>query len=104
MNNQNDFINVHEDITHTKNDNKSHVWRRCSIGKHFVKKHILHGTKKVREHCAFNPSHKEELSYDEIQYITQKYFNDLPGPPSAGILKFADADTYDCFIRGWTHF
>ena len=39
-----------------------------------------------------------------MQYITQKYFNDLPGPPTAGILKFADADTYDCFIRGWTYF
>lgn len=104
MSNQDEFINVHEGIINTKNDEKSHPWRRCSIGKHFVKEHILHDTTKVHEHCAFNPSHKEEISYDEIQYITQKYFNDLPGPPTAGVLKFDDADTYDGFIRGWTCF
>jgi len=104
MSYQNDFIYLHEDTPKLNNDDKSHPWRRCTRGKHFVKEHMLHGTRKVREHCAFNPSHKEELSYDEIQYITQKYFNDLSGPPTAGILKFADADTYDRFIRGWTYF
>ena len=104
MNNQDDLINVHKDITNISNDNKSHSWRRCSTGKHFVREHLLQGTRKVREYCAFNPSHKEELSYDEIQYITQRYFNELPGAPTANNLKFADGNTYDCFIRGWTYF
>lgn len=56
------------------------------------------------DHCALNPSHKEELSYDEIQYITQRYFKDLSGPPVAGRLKFKDADTYDGLIRGWVSY
>lgn len=104
MSNQVDSINLHEDIINLNNDDKSHPWRRCAKGKHFVKEHLLHGTRKVREHCASNPSHKEELSYEEIQYITKTYFNDLSGPPTSDVLKFPDADTYDCFIRGWTYF
>jgi len=79
MTDRSELIDIQEDLICINDDDKSHPWRRCSRGKHFVKAHILHGTRKVREHCAFNPSHKEELSYDEIQYITQKYFNDLPG-------------------------
>lgn len=103
MNHQNDFTNVLEDTTSITNDDKSHLWRRCARGKHFVKEHYSNGTK-IREHCASNPSHKEELSYDEIQFITQTYFHNLSGPPTAGVLPFADADTYDSFIRGWTCF
>lgn len=92
---------------------KVHRWRRCPIGKHFVKAHLEHippskthpdGTTITRsEHCANNPSHKDELSYDELQYITETYFSTLPaGPPASGKLKFPNADKYDSEIRGWT--
>lgn len=93
------------------NDNgKSHPWRRCKKGMHFVKEYKKQipvseqhpdGFEVIHNYCASNPSHKEELSYDEIQHITQTYFNELPGPPAAGRLKFKDADSYDSLIRGW---
>lgn len=102
MTNRSEFFDI-EDAICANDDDKTHPWRRCPKGKHFVKQH-KQSNAKVREHCAFNPSHKEELSYDEIQYISQKYFKDLSGAPTSDILKFADADTYDNFIRGWTYF
>jgi len=57
-------------------EKKAHLWRRCAIGKHWVREYEAHiapskehpgGTvAKWHEHCADNPSHKDELSYDEI--------------------------------------
>ena len=97
-------------------DEKAHPWRRCSIGKHFVRKHTIHippskehpsgKDTTVREHCADNPSHKDELSFDEIQYISKKYFSTLSGLPTAGALTkvFPKADDYDFEIRGWTQY
>lgn len=94
---------------------KAHPWRRCPIGEHFVKEHLEnippskshpHGIIITRhDHCATNPSDKDELSFDEIQYITETYFSTLPGPPASGkLLKFANADKYDSEIRGWTRY
>ncbi len=94
---------------------KAHQWRRCPIGQHFVKEHVTHikpskkhpdGLVKVGEHCANNPSHKEELSYDEIQYITQTYFYDLSGPPTPVVLtkRYPTADDFDALIRGWAKY
>lgn len=101
--------------TKDSESNKAHPWRRCPIGQHFVKEHVIHikpnkehpdGLVKVHEHCANNPSHKEELSYDEIQYITQTYFDTLSGPPTPGVLtkKYPTADDFDSMIRGWTKY
>lgn len=80
-----------------------------------LKEHIIHikpspkhpdGLVKVRDYCENNPSHKEELSYDEIQYIAQTNFSTLSGPPTAGVLtrKFPTADDFDSMIRGWTKY
>ena len=106
--------------TNLKNQNtseeKAHPWRRCAIGKHFVIEHKIHvppskihpngTTAIVHEHCAENPSHKDELSFDEIQYISKKYFLDLPKPPTSGVLTkiFPHADNYDFEIGGWTQY
>jgi hypothetical protein len=98
-----------------KKEEKAHRWRRCPIGKHFVREHLEHippskthpnGMTITRhEHCADNPSHKDELSYDEIQYITEAHFADLTGAaPIAGILKFDDESKYDQLIRGWSEY
>jgi len=94
---------------------KAHPWRRCQIGQHFVKEHITHikpskkhpdGIVKVHDYCENNPSHKEELSYDEIQHITQTYFGTLSGPPTAGLLieDYPTSDDFDDLIRGWTKY
>lgn len=96
-------------------EKKVHEWRECGIGKHYVRSHSLHvspnkthpgGLVVTRhQHCASNPSHKDVLSFDEIQIITNKYFSTLSGPPKAGVLtQFNNADHYDVFIRGWVHY
>jgi hypothetical protein len=96
-------------------EKKAHPWRRCSIGKHLVREHPVHVPPSKNhpggvvttwhEHCATNPSHKEELSYAEIQYITETYFVDLSGPPTAGVLtEYPNADKFDQQIRGWVRY
>lgn len=92
---------------------KAHRWRICPIGKHFVREYVDHvppskshpeGTTSTwHEHCANNPSHKDELSYHEIQYINETCFSTLIGSPKAGLLTkiFPSADDYDFQIRGW---
>lgn len=100
-------------MSDVKQEEKVHPWRRCPKAMHFVKEHQSHiepskthpdGIFIVHAHCALNPSGKEELSHDEIQYITKTYFPDLTGSPTAGALPFAEADTYDEEIRGWTRY
>ncbi len=97
----------------TKPDKKTHPWRLCPIGKHLVREHTVHVPPSKKhpdgivstwhEHCANNPSHKDELSYDEISRITEIYFQNLAGPPTANVLtEFPNGDKYDQFIRGWT--
>ena len=77
---------VDDVLDDTKQQNKSeekiHPWRICPIGKHFIKKHIVHlpaskehpngSTIERHEHCAINPSKKDLLTFDEIQAITEK--------------------------------
>ena len=96
-------------------DDKAHPWRICPLGKHFVRTHLEHippskthpqGEVITRhEHCAQNPSHKDMLSLDEIHAISNHYSENLPGPPTAGVLiKFHNADNYDALIRGWVRY
>lgn len=98
-------------------EKKAHYWRRCPMGKHFVRTHSVHipaskknpsGSVIIRhEHCAANRSHKDELSYDEIQYITNTYFANLQGPPTASEVitkEYSKANNYDMEIRGWTKY
>ena len=117
------MITTHDDldevIDDTKQQNQSgdkiHPWRICPIGKHFVKKHVVHIPPSKEhpdgeiierhEHCATNPSKKDLLSFDEIKAITEKYFHQLSGPPKAGVLKgYPNADKFDVEIRGWTRY
>ena len=95
-----------------------HPWRRCPIGWHYVKAHVVHYPPSTqhpngfvserRSHCAKNPSKKDFLSFDEIQYITKnasettlpihklKWKNSLP--------KFDKPDQYDVFIIIWVEY
>lgn len=109
---QSDLDLIENPQTQNPHNDKAHPWRICPIGKHYVKTHSLHippskehpeGQMVTRhEHCAENPSHKDELSYDEIQHITKTYFSSLEGPPTPALLTkdFEKADHYDTEIRG----
>lgn len=99
---------------------KSHPWRVCPIGQHWVVTHPLTipATEKRpsyvtdREgHCADNPerqkgkSVKDYLAAKEMTLMAQTYFDDLDGLPTSGKLsEFENADKYDSLIRGWTKY
>lgn len=94
---------------------KVHPWRFCQKGKHFVKEHSENippskahpegMTVIVHEHCASNPSHKDELSAYEAKYISQTYFQNLVGPPASNVLiEYENADKFDSEIRGWVQY
>ena len=61
-----------------------HPWRLCPYGEHWIRTHELHippnkkspnGSLTIRhEHCARNPSGKDQHYPDEIQEIAQKNF------------------------------
>ena len=102
-------------------DEKSHPWRLCPIGEHWVTDHPLWvpptdkrpGYYTTRDgHCAKNPMSskfkeiKDYLTAEEMQMIADKYFINLSGPPTSGKLPeyFVGADSFDHFIRGWTKY
>ncbi len=110
---------------HKKEDStkaeKSHSWRLCPIGEHWVTDHPLWvpptdkrpGYHTTREgHCAANPKRgkskviRDYLTTEEMQMMADKYFANLSGPPASG--KLSDyvngADNFDQFIRGWTKY
>lgn len=106
-----------------KNDveaEKSHSWRLCPIGEHWVTDHPLWipPTKKrpgyhtTRDgHCAANPTRgrtkviNDYLTAEEMQMMADKYFVNLSGPPATGKLsEYIGADDFDYFIRGWTNY
>lgn len=100
---------------------KTHTWRLCPIGKHWVTDHPLWvpptenrpGYHTARDgHCAVNPIRekskvvKDYLSAQEMQMIADKYFASLSGPPASGKLPeyVLGADNFDQFILGWTKY
>ncbi len=99
---------------------KTHKWRKCPIGEHWVTDHPLWvpatdkrpGYYTSRDgHCADNPTRgktrtiEDYLSPEEMQIIADKYFTNLSGLPTAGKLaEYDDADNFDEFIRGWTQY
>jgi hypothetical protein len=101
-------------------EDKTHPWRACPIGEHWVRTHPLKVPVSDRNpegmtlrdgHCHRNPPRKKDapvedyLERDEIYLISQTYFGSLVGPPKAGVLKrFNQADDYDVLIRGWTRY
>jgi hypothetical protein len=100
---------------------KSHSWRLCPIGEHWVIDHPLWvpptekrpGYHTTRDgHCAANPMRgkskviKDYLTAEEMQMIADKYFANLSGLPASGKLPeyVVGADNFDQFIRGWTKY
>jgi hypothetical protein len=74
---------------------KIHPWRECPYGQHWVRTHALHvpPSKKYpaghvttrHDHCAHNPSGKDELYPDEIQKISDQHFSDLKNNPNPNL-------------------
>ena len=92
-----------------------HPWRLCPYGEHWVKTHPLHvppskahpsGSVTTRhEHCAHNPSGRDELYPDEIQEIASKHFSNLKNRPCPLPLTFRAAGSkYDDLIAGWVQY
>jgi hypothetical protein len=92
-----------------------HRWRTCPYGEHWVRTHPLHVPPSKRhpagvittrrEHCARNPSGKDELYPDEIQEIANQHFSDLKDRPCPLPSKFgSQGSKYDDLIAGWTQY
>ncbi len=89
-----------------------HPWRRCPYGQHWVIEHPKtvtpsdehpDGKTDVVGHCAWNPSHKDELYPKEISEITE-HFKNLEDTPSPNSLGFKNGTLYDPLIAGWTQY
>lgn len=98
---------------------KSHPWRQCPIGEHWVVTHHMKvpvsdknpgGITSRGGHCALNPKRNRKviadyIEPDEIDYIAEKYFGSLSGPPTDNGLGFEYGNKYDHFFEssgtGW---
>jgi hypothetical protein len=106
------------DSKEVKSPQKTHPWRLCEVGEHWVLSHPLwipptekrEGYYTTRDaHCAVNPTRakrvvKDYLTVDEMKLIAEKYFKDLAGLPAADNLDFKNGNDYDHIIRGWTKY
>lgn len=92
-----------------------HKWRVCPYGEHWVRSHPMHvppskthpeGSVTTRhDHCARNPSGKDQLYPDEIQEIANKNFSNLKNKPCPIDLGFQNkGDKYDDLIAGWVQY
>ena len=89
-------------------DKDLHPWRACPYGEHWVVRHprfpVGRQLQDVDGHCRKNPSGKDILKGDEIDFISKvSPFQDTKSLPCAykGFEKLPNADKYDNFIAGW---
>jgi hypothetical protein len=94
---------------------KTHTWRLCSPGEHWVRTHPLTippsqknpaGSVTTRRgHCARNPTGKDQLYPDEIQEMAKQNFRNVKEKPCPIPLGAGKAGTrYDDLIAGWTKY
>lgn len=92
-----------------------HPWRVCPYGEHWVRTHPMRvppskarpeGSVTIRhEHCARNPSGKDQLYPEEIQEIANVNFSSLKNKPCPIDLGYPDkGDKYDDLISGWVQY
>jgi len=92
-----------------------HPWRLCPYGEHWVSTHPMHvppskthpaGSITTRhQHCARNPSGKDQLYPDEIQEIARQHFSSLKNRPCSINSNFgAKESEYDNLIAGWVQY
>jgi len=108
-----DILDLAE-LTKSKNNGKSHPWRVCPTGYHYVKSHSLtippskdypEGHVVTRhEHCAKNPTTpKELLSFDEICAINNKHLSAIHDRLKPCIA-YPRGDIFDHLIIGWVKY
>ncbi|MCC7441864.1 MAG: type II toxin-antitoxin system death-on-curing family toxin [Bdellovibrionales bacterium] len=96
---------------------KSHPWRLCPIGMHWVREHelTLPPTLELPEretlrrgHCRTNPSGREIYTSDELREIARLHFEGLRNNPEAMPVPdpwdYPNQNRYDLSIAGWTKF
>jgi hypothetical protein len=97
----------------TNRTEKSHPWRICPIGEHWVNRHPKKlKTGKVTDHdghCRKNKKSKGDFYHaDELILIAQTHFDSLSSDPHVmpipHSLKFPNGNKYDLLIAGWTKF
>ncbi len=92
-----------------------HPWRVCPYGEHWVRTHPLRvppsrmhpkgSTTTRHEHCAHNPSGKDQLYPEEVQEIANQNFSNLKNKPCPLPLKFGtQGNKYDDLIAGWLRY
>jgi hypothetical protein len=87
---------------------KSHPWRLCPGGEHWVVTHPRHYPKHVTQvigYCRTNPSRKDQIYIEELLQIAEKYFSRVKLQPNADNLDFKyKGNRYDALIAGWTRY
>lgn len=117
-------LNSRKTVKKTRSSNKKveakpmppvHPWRVCPYGEHWVRTHPMHvppskthpegSVTTRREHCARNPSGKDQLYPEEIQEIAAQNFSRLKNKPCSLPSKFgSQGSKYDNFIAGWVQY
>lgn len=94
-------------------ETKSHPWRLCPIGEHWVRRHSKHlNSGKITDHdghCRKNKKSKSEFYHaDELVLIAESHFDSLSSDaevmPVPDALGFPNGNKYDLLIAGWTKF
>ncbi len=92
---------------------KSHSWRMCPQGEHWVSDHPLRvpiseknpsGITIRDGHCHGNRSKKDQIYPDEIHKISEKYFGRVKKLPTPDKLDRPNGNDYDKIIAGWTKY
>ena len=96
-----------------KTPDKTHSWRLCPAGEHWVRTHPLtippsknHPAGSVttrRGHCAHNPSGRDQLYPDEIHEMEDNFPKVKEKPCPLG-LGYERGTQYDDLIAGWTQY
>lgn len=87
---------------------KSHSWRMCPAGQHWVVAHPRQtpkGVTQVTGHCRKNRSGKDQIYSEELELIALKYFDKIKPRPAPDNLDFKyRGNRYDSIIAGWTKY
>lgn len=96
-----------------KQKKKSHPWRICPPGEHWVSDHPLRvpiseknptGVTIRDGHCRTNRSRKDQIYPEEVQQIANKRFGRVKKLPTPDKLNRRNGNAYDKIIAGWTKY
>lgn len=87
---------------------KSHPWRICPAGEHWVVTHprkVPKGLTQVSGYCRTNPSGKDQVYSEELKKIVLEHFNEIKLRATPDNLDFKyRGNRYDVLIAGWTKY